>query len=74
MADAKQVAARQGGSVSALVNEALREKIRSLESSSKPERPFQMLTYGTGSCPQDLSPADIAEMVAEDELRPYKQG
>jgi len=73
MADAKELAARHGSSVSALVNEALREKIRSMESSTRPERAFKMLTYGHGSCSLDLSPADMAEMVAEDDMRVYEQ-
>lgn len=71
MAEAKQLAARQGGSVSSLVNEALREKLKAAGQGNQNERPFQMLTYGNSGTADDLLPETMTEMVAEDDLKSY---
>lgn len=71
MVEAKQIAAQKGCTVSALVNEAIHEKIRAANHPTQRESPFRVLTYGGDSLADDLLPQTIAEMVAEDDLRQY---
>ena len=63
--EAKKVAADRNTTVSAVVNDALRE---SLANQTKPARPFRLITYGDPSRPIDLTPADMKAILEEQDL------
>ncbi|MEO6349526.1 MAG: DUF6364 family protein [Candidatus Limnocylindrales bacterium] len=62
---AKKRAADRKTTVSEIVNEALRD---SFTRPDPPRRPFRLITYGDPSKPVHLTPADIKEILEEQDL------
>jgi hypothetical protein len=67
---AKQLAAKRKSNVSAIVNEALRAALKKEDSQGNPE-PFRLLTFGGDTPAPELSPSDMADMIAAEDLAPY---
>ena len=71
LADAKRLAADKQSSLSAIISDALRQALKDeCVPASRPT--FVMPTYGGSGMAQYLSPADMAELVANEELQSYQ--
>ncbi len=70
LTEAKQLAAERHSSVSEIVNEALRAALKEGFGERKPG-PFRMLTFGGDKAARGLSPGEMADMLAAEELAPY---
>ncbi|MGH2467308.1 MAG: hypothetical protein ACRDGL_06220, partial [Candidatus Limnocylindrales bacterium] len=57
---ARKRALQQQTTLSAVVNDALREALRPTPAESAPDRPFSMVTYGSPQRPVQHAPADFA--------------
>jgi len=65
LTQAKKRAADQGTTVSAVVNDALRDSFARPE---LPPRPFRLITFGDPNKTEHLSPADIKAILQEQDL------
>lgn len=67
---AKRRAAELGTTLSALVNDALRNALRQKQAAAPPP-PFKMVTYGKGSPRTHHEPADFKRILEEEEIERF---
>lgn len=71
LADAKRLAADRQSSLSVVISEALRQVIKENRAPATRAK-FTIPTYGGDSMAQAITPADIAELIAEEDIQSYR--